>query len=325
MDNVANLSAEDRADVFKETSLKKGIVPAVVEKDFWVCWVLGKLFESESLSKKLLFKGGTSLSKVFGLIERFSEDIDLILNWDEIIQQDPYDVRSKTQQDKFNKAVVEKGCYYIQQNILPEINKLIGNKCELKIEERTPDTINIRYPVAFSEDYLRPEIRLEIGPLALWCPNDQFEIQSYTAEEFPSLFEQPCCKVNAVIAERTFWEKATILHHEAYRAQDKQQPQRYSRHYYDMARMASSSIKDKALKRPDLLKSVVEFKNKFYPQGWARYDLAVPGSLKLIPPDYLVELLKKDYKDMQVMIYGKKPSFDDIIKELLILQNEINQ
>jgi hypothetical protein len=173
--------------------------------------------------------------------------------------------------------------------------------------------------------YLRPEIRLEIGPRALWCPNATHTITLYAAEEFPDLFETPRCRVNVVTAERTFWEKATILHHEANRPQDSIQPQRYSRHYYDMARMAESPIKNRALEKLDLLKSVVLFKGKFFPRGWARYDLAVPGTLRLVPPEFRLTELTRDYDAMQVMIYGQVPDFSEIMDILSDLERQINR
>ncbi len=103
MNNIATLNIEEQANLFNEVAIKKNIPPAIVEKDFWVCWTLGKLFSDSELSKQLVFKGGTSLSKVFNLIERFSEDIDLILNWDLLTDNNPLANRSKTKQDKFNK------------------------------------------------------------------------------------------------------------------------------------------------------------------------------------------------------------------------------
>ncbi len=325
MNIIANLPANQRKELFAETASRKGVLPAIIEKDFWVCWVLSRLFASSNISNKILFKGGTSLSKVFKLIERFSEDIDLILDWNEVTQDNPCKARSKTQQDRFNKDILEKGRYYLHDHMLPEVSTLLSDLCKVEMSDDMPDVIKIRYPAAFSESYLRPEIHLEIGPLALWCPNAAYKIQPYAAEEFPDLFKQAICKVKVVTVERTFWEKATILHHESHRPQLNVQPQRYSRHYYDMARMAKSSIKDIALKRMDLLKSVVEFKDKFYPRGWARYDLAVPGSFKLIPPSYILKALERDYTAMRIMIYGQVPEFSQIIQTLSKLENEINQ
>jgi hypothetical protein len=108
MDKVATLNRENRRQLFQETGAQRGMSPAVVEKDFWVCWTLKHIFSDPQLQKHIVFKGGTSLSKVFGLIERFSEDIDLILDWQLLGygpgQQDPYqDQSSNTQQDRFNK------------------------------------------------------------------------------------------------------------------------------------------------------------------------------------------------------------------------------
>jgi hypothetical protein len=306
MNKVAVLPAEQRAELFSETAARKGIGPAIIEKDFWVCWALSRLFEAETLSSKLLFKGGTSLSKVFHLIERFSEDVD-------------------KQQRKFNEQLSRHGHQYIRDTLLPEIDAVLGDCCQVAASDDSPAVIDVQYPAAYSESYLRPEIRLEIGPRALWCPNATHTITPYAAEEFPDLFETPRCRVNVVTAERTFWEKATILHHEAHRPQDSIQPQRYSRHYYDMARLAESAIKNRALEKLDLLQSVVLFKDKFFPRGWARYDLAVPGSLRLVPPEFRVGELKKDYDAMQVMIYGQIPGFSEIMDVLSGLEQEINQ
>jgi len=299
--------------------------PAIVEKDFWVCWTLGRLFASEDLRSKLMFKGGTSLSKVFGLIERFSEDIDLILDWNEVAKEDPYTERSNTKQDAFNKQIVKQSQEYIKQRFLPEVRSVLGDLCVVSIGEDDPNVIHVKYPGGFSDKYLRPGIRLEIGPLAQWTPNDSYHIHPYAADEFPDLFDQPRCRVQAVAAERTFWEKATILHREAHRSEDNTAPPRYSRHYYDMARMAMAEVKGVALSDLDLLQSVVAFKMKFYPQRWAKYELAWPGTLTLIPPGYIITDLKKDYTEMQMMIYGKAPAFDDILQVLKALEDEINE
>lgn len=171
MNKVASIAAEKRAELFSETAMRKGIGPAIIEKDFWVCWVLSRLFAKESISQRLLFKGGTSLSKAFHLIERFSEDIDLILDWTEVTQDDPLAQRSRSQQQRFNREILNQGQRYVQEQLLPEIHSLLGDLCQVAIAEDSAEVINVRYPVSFPESYLRPEIRLEIGPLALWCPN----------------------------------------------------------------------------------------------------------------------------------------------------------
>lgn len=324
MERIAAWTEQERNDLFRETGARRNMSPAIVEKDFWVCWTLGRLFASEELAPKIMFKGGTSLSKVFGLIERFSEDIDLILDWEHLPSDDPFAERSKTKQDAFNKRIEEQSQEYIANHLLPEVRAVLGDLCTVSRAEDEPDVIHLGYPVGFSDEYLRPEIRLEIGPLAQWTPNDSYHIQPYAAEEFPEVFDQPRCRVQAVRAERTFWEKATILHREAHRSEDKTVPLRVSRHYYDLAQMAGNDVREAAVGDMELLQSVVQFKMRFYPQGWARYDLAKPGTLRLIPPEHVLAEIRKDYEEMQIMIYGEVPPLDDILEVLGDLEDEIN-
>ena len=325
MNSFVKLPQSEQAVYFQQTSEITGFSSEAVEKDFWVVWVLGRLFASDLLTDKILFKGGTSLSKVFGLIRRFSEDIDLILDWNEVVSEDPNIERSKNKQDKFNKEVPKQSRLYIDKIFLPEVRRLLGETCTAEIETSAPDVINIKYPSSFNSGYLRPEIRLEIGPIALWVPNGQYEISSYVAESFPDVFKDSTCHVNAIKAERTFWEKATILHAEAFRPEKKLHLARYSRHYYDLAMMASNAtVKSAALGDLELLHSVVDFKTKFYPASWANYDLAKPGSFKLLPPDHNLKSIAEDYKQMQVMFYGEIPTFDHLMETLQCLEDEIN-
>lgn len=325
MDKVARLSPATRSELIRETAERIELTPSAVEKDFWVVWVLDKLFRSELLADKIIFKGGTSLSKVFGLIRRFSEDIDLILDWNEVVTEDPNLARSNTKQDKFNKAVPELSRKYIADVFLPEVVEALDGVCSVEIEEGAPDVINIRYPTSFESGYLRPEIRLEIGPLALWVPNAQYEIRSYMAETFPDVFDVTSCRVMAIKAERTFWEKATILHAEAFRPESKPLQPRYSRHYYDLAMMAANApVKDAALGNLELLHTVAEFKARFYPASWANYDLAKPGTFKLMPTATNQKLLAHDYEQMEIMFFGEIPQFIDILDALQGLEDDIN-
>ncbi|WP_038249675.1 nucleotidyl transferase AbiEii/AbiGii toxin family protein [Ghiorsea bivora] len=324
MDKVALLSLEERKELFSETAAQKNMSAAVVEKDFWVCWSLSKIFAHDELAKQLMFKGGTSLSKVFHLIERFSEDIDLILDWRIVSGEDPNDERSKSKQDKFNKATNKNTQVYIAGDLLTMVRSVISPVCSCVIAEDDSHVINIQYPAAFSDEYLRPEIRLEIGPLASWFPSDKYTIQPYAAEVFPDVFDHAGCQVKAIKAERTFWEKVTILHQEAHRPKGKVQPARYSRHYYDLAMMANSDVKDEALASMEQLANVVAFKMRFYPSGWSHYETAVPGTLKLIPTEHVLKTLKSDYIGMQNMFFGAYPPFDEMIQTLKGLEDEIN-
>jgi len=325
MHKIARLPEKKRSELFLETAAQKNMTPAIAEKDFWVTFILERIFSSKKLASILIFKGGTSLSKVYRVIERFSEDIDLILDWNLLTSKDPHEDRSKRQQEILNKEINEKAKLFIATNLVEDLQKQVGDICNILVDENDGYVINVRYPSAFDESYLRPEIRLEIGPLAEWMPNEKHKITSYSAEIFPQLFEQPSCEVPTIVAERTFWEKATILHHEANRPEGSIQPRRYSRHYYDLAMMAQSSIKNKALSSLTLLENVVAFKKRFYPRGWADYDAAKLGTLKLLPSPSIEQTLRQDYKNMRSMIFGEYPEFDTILEILKNLENKINR
>ncbi len=330
MNQVATLPEKERNELFTLTAERRGMGSiAVVEKDFWVCWTLKQLYEHPELSKQLIFKGGTSLSKVYGLIDRFSEDIDLVLDWrvvDDV--QDPMGERTKTKQRQLNEALNEKACAYIAETMVPRLEEALGLHCELDIKPEEKDQghiVRVSYPKTTKTGGLLPYIQLEIGPLASWLPHSEHDITPYAAETFPDQFDAPQCAVRAIDAERTFWEKATILHHEAHRPEDSAIPERYSRHYYDLCLMAADeTLKASALEKLDLLDDVVLFKKKFYPRGWANYDAAKPGTLKLIPPDHILNVMEKDYAAMQEMIFGRSPPFEEIIVSLTALETEIN-
>ena len=330
MNSVAQLSAADRHELFQETATQRGVSAAVIEKDFWVCWVLKQLFTDSALRTQLVFKGGTSLSKVYNLIDRFSEDIDLILDWRLLgygpDREDPYqEFPSNTQQDRFNKQVNARAAQYIADTLIHEINRTFAQFADVSTTVTTddPQTINVTYPAAFSEDYLRPEVRLEIGPLAAWSPSGRYTIQPYAAESFPHVFEDPTCPVVAISAERTFWEKATILHQQAHRTTPI--PPRYSRHYYDLYKLATSPLCGAALEKLGLLREVAFFKRRFYLSAWASYETAIPGSLRLLPNAKHLTTLQKDYSDMAMMIFGEPPAFDHIAQSLRELEDRINR
>lgn len=324
MDSVARFSTAQRRELFSEAAARLGMTPAVVEKDFWVTWALDRLFATPELARLLMFKGGTSLSKVYGLIERFSEDIDLILDWRILGGDDPLAERSRTRQAELNEAINREAQAYIAGPLLASLVAALAGIGECRIGEDDPHVIEVRYPAAFGDIYLRPEVRLEIGPLAAWLPHEEGRISAYAAQAFPELFTKRETTVRTIRAERTFWEKATILHQEAHRPEDSPQPARYSRHYYDLARMTASPVKAAALADRELLASVVEFKQRFYPRSWARYDLAVPGSLRLLPGEHVLAAVGADYRAMSDMIFGQIPDFADIVTQLRALENEIN-
>lgn len=328
MNNIAQLQPAQRKDLFRQTAAQRGLTEQIVEKDFWVCWVLKQLFDSP-LKDRLIFKGGTSLSKVYSLIERFSEDIDLILNWTGNPLGNPMAEMSKNKRRKFNDDLLAWGNQCIREEIYPIVRNFCGDTCHAVLEkENTGDAIiAIQYPQAFPLDsYLRPEIRLEIGALAAWDPHQTAIIKSYAAEQYPRLFSEPEVSVQVTSAARTFWEKATILHTEAGRPQSGSFRPRYSRHYYDMVMLARDpAVKAAAFADLPLLARVVDFKKRFYSGSkWLAYDQAKPGSFRILPPTYFENDLRADYALMRTMIYGEYPPFEQIIAELETLLNEIN-
>ncbi|GAB1262174.1 nucleotidyl transferase AbiEii/AbiGii toxin family protein [Aurantivibrio plasticivorans] len=325
MEKVAGLNQQQRRELFGQTAAAMDTVPAIIEKDFWVVWVLDKLFSHPRLQHILQFKGGTSLSKVFDVIGRFSEDIDLILDWREVVEEEPRAERSKTQQVKFNQATNQQAIEYIRKTLFPDISECLAPLCECRVDADNQYAIVAKYPALYDAGYIRPEILLEIGPLAAWSPSDKFPVQAYAAQHFPRLFERAQCTVPTILPERTFWEKATILHQEAHRTADKPMPLRYSRHYYDLALLAKSPVKQKALADLALLTEVAEFKRQFYPANWARYDLAATGQLRLMPPEQRRGEIAADYEKMQQMIFAKPLSLDEIMATLEELEHDVQQ
>ena len=324
MEKFLKLSDKEREEIFQEAALKRGVPPAIMEKDFWVCWVLKKLFEDKYLSRILVFKGGTSLSKVFNIIERFSEDVDLILDWRVVTDLDPLQKISRTKQAKLNQCIDEKAASYIFGELKERINVVFESVCSVEADKDDNHILHVNYPGTFKDQYITPRIKLEIGPLASWVPNDEYAVTPYLNDVFPELLNSGRFNLRSIKAERTFWEKVTILHHEAHRPEKSRVPLRYSRHYYDVFLLNQSGIKDSALRDIKLLKDVVEFKDRFYPRGWARYDLAKPGTMKLVPQDHVLKSLKSDYKSMKNMIFGKTPEFDEIMQSIKQLEKEIN-
>lgn len=330
MYNVANISDNDKRILFRNTAQQMGVHESIVEKDFWVCLTLDYLFHLNCYRNLFIFKGGTSLSKAYGLIHRFSEDIDLILDWQVLGygRNEPWNPRSKTQQDRFNKEANDKGAEFLKTALLPLLNEnfsaMLKNRVEFRIDE-DPLVIKFNYPLVFEESPVMQSIRLEIGVLAAWSPSNLKVITPYVADNYRKIFQKPNTQIKTAAAERTLWEKLTILHQEANRPQNKPMPPRYSRHYYDLYCIANSSYKEKAFKNLDLLDDVVKFKQKFYPRSWARYENAKPGSIMLVPPRYNLGVLRNDYESMKSMLYGDYPTFDELMDFIGLLENEINQ
>ncbi len=329
MNKVACLSNKDRQDLFLGTARKMGINAAVVEKDFWVCWTLAYLFNTSPWKRNFSFKGGTSLSKAYNLIQRFSEDIDLIIDWTLLgyRKDEPWEARSTSGQEKFNDEANARALGFLHETFAPELRigfaGLLGKDVEISVDSE--QNVFFHYPKSFSNSAILQAIRLELGPLAAWVPSESRVIKPYAAEQYPAVFGNPETSVRTVMAKRTFWEKATILHQEAQRDEKRTLPLRYSRHYYDLYRMAKTTVKNDAFKDLDLLKEVIAFKRRFYRCPWAKYEEALPGSIQLMPPECHVRDLEKDYQAMQSMLFGEIPTFTEIIGSIEALEKEIHE
>lgn len=333
MITIAKSSDTEREVLFGNAAERAGISnPAIVEKDFWVCFALDYLFHKSPWPTSFIFKGGTSLSKAYHVIERFSEDIDLIMDWRLLGYgiREPWEERSKTQQDKFNKKTVAEASKFLSETFVPQMEKDLSAMLDrhidvcMDLDDKEQCTVNFFYPHVFDTNYIRQEIRLEIGPLAEWVPSHRVAIVSIAGEQFPSAFRQTETIVPTVDVERTFWEKVTILHKTAASYEQKGIPARYARHYYDLFQMSRSDVKSKAFSRKELLEQDVRFKLKFYYAKNASYETAHIGTVRLLPGADAIKDLSIDYEHMTDMIYGEKPSFDEIMDSIAQLEQEIN-
>ena len=327
-DKLVNLPKEELDAIIRDVASKKKTSDAIVEKDFWVCLILDYLFHQSPWRNRMVFKGGTSLSKAYNLIERFSEDIDIILDWRLLgyAADYPYEIRSNNQQDIINKEIIAKTNEFIIKVLIPrmveDLNNIVKRKLRISFQD---DAVVIEYGNTYSNTSILNNIRLEIGALAAWTPTQEVAIRPYISEVYPNEFGDNFFTVRTTTPERTFWEKATILHREAFRPDSSKVPSRMSRHYYDIDRMAKLGVLDKALLQPELLEQVASFKAKFYPQKWARYDLANFESLRLVPPTSALDELRRDYEAMEGMFYGLYPKFEELMKNISEIEKKIKK
>jgi hypothetical protein len=327
------LPADERRLYIEQAALRRNVSPVVLEKDFWVCWLLGILFESQ-FAGSLVFKGGTSLSKAFGVIERFSEDVDLSLA--PVFLQLPEAGTSRNQANKWmTKAEAACGAA-VQSQIGPAMEAAVtgtlGKNARPWFEFLTDSLTNspvllFHYPSSQPAglDYLRRSVKLEFGSLTDQQPVGRHAIRPWLADVLPEVFPDWRCEVVALEMERSFWEKATILHTEYHRPADKPTPDRFSRHYADTAAMAKHPTASKAVEQHDLRNRVVEWKSQFFGSSWANYDRAKPGTFRLVPPPERQAALRRDYRAMRDMYLTEPANFEDILTTLAELENRINE
>lgn len=333
------LTEAQRDLAFEQTAAVRGLDPVIVEKDFWVCWLLGVLWGLPSIAPSLVFKGGTSLSKVHRIIDRFSEDIDLSLAPDFVgARTDLLDAgNSVTQRDRAMRSMQERCVVTVKDRVKPELERAIiavlgepqnGDWLDYHFDEdgQTP-VLYFRYPSKrlTGATYIVRAVKLELGSLTDQQPTARHAITPFVAEQYPVLFVEWVCEVVALDLARTFWEKATILHVEFHRPDEKLSPSRYSRHYADVARMLLHSGADGFLVDDAMRARVVSWKDQMFPRAWARYDLAKPGSFRLMPSANRRDDLARDYLAMRPMFMSEPPSFTQVLEQLAEAENKINR
>ncbi len=327
-----SLPPEERLLYFGQAAIRRNISPVVLEKDFWVCWLLGVLFGSE-FAGSLVFKGGTSLSKVFGVIDRFSEDIDLSLS-PEFLGL-PEAGTSRTQANRWMERA-EAAC---TESVRGRTAPVLGATLEGVLGEReggwlefvtdpatSSPVLFFHYPTAQPTgfDYLRRSVKLEFGSLTDQQPAGRHAVRPWLAEVLPAAFPEWRCEVVALEAERTFWEKATILHAEHHRPAGKPTPDRFSRHYADTAALARHPASAGAADQHALRERVVEWKGRFFGSAWANYALARPGTFRLLPQAARLPALRRDYEAMRDMYLSEPLPFDGVMAALAELERRIN-
>src|ERR1700733_2733537 len=334
MDSFAKLKPDERQPYLEETAARCDFTRTAVEKDFWVCWTLRHLFALEKLPA-LSFKGGTSLSKVFGLINRFSEDIDISINRAALGfsgERDPGNQaltknKRETLRTELSAAIIKE----VRSDILPKLHvrfqSVLGNDgWELVPSEDANEemTLLFRYPHIFKYDaYLGTQIKIEFGR-GDQEPSEKAPVTPFVAERFPDMFVDKSAVVIALDSQRTFWEKVTLLHAENHRPDPTKLKPNMARHWSDVAVMSSAERFNDQNLSLKLLNDVIKFKQAHFPSNWAHFETAVAPTLLIVPNETLRGILRKDYQQMEEMFPGKRLSFDEILVVLAGLQARMN-
>lgn len=337
MSRLAGQTREERGVFIQEAAARLGTLPVIVEKDYWVCWLLGRLFADPRWEPHLVFKGGTSLSKVFNAIRRFSEDIDLSVS--PVLLGHPEseldEAPSKTMRQKrfenLQTACAELVADRLRRDLETVARKHLGPREQgswfrYEVDPRTDSPVlwfDYDSSLPAGGGYIVPAVKLEFGSLTDQRPVGWHTITPMLAEVLPGL-EEERDKVVAMEVERTFWEKATILHSEYHRPAGQAVGDRFSRHYSDFAALWKQPAGAASLGRLDLLARVALFKARFFGSSWANYDDAKPGSLRLVPPANREAELRQDYAKMEPMFLAPPPAFEEVVEALGDAEVRIN-
>jgi predicted nucleotidyltransferase component of viral defense system len=330
MNNFLKISNKRQINALEKIAKTLKIVPQAIEKDVWVTAILRALF-ALPYAEHLSFKGGTSLSKCYNLINRFSEDIDIAINREFL---GFVGTLSKTQiSDKLRRAACSFVREKLQFDLANEIENQEIDKTLFSVEVNItpisttdPEIIEVHYKSLYNElSYLKPIVKLEVSGRSMNEPLRKIALQSLVDKEFSSTsFAEKPFEVNAVVPERTSWEKICLLHEEFAKPREFMRSERMSRHLYDLVRMFDMGIVEKALADKDLFKSIVEHRRIFIGLKGFDYDTLSPETICIIPPENVIAQWQKDYETMrETMIYGESLPFDKLIDRIKQLNERI--
>ena len=330
----------DRRDLFLTTAARLGTPVQNVEKDFWVCWTLDALFNGlPAGGPRLLFKGGTSLSKAFGLISRFSEDIDITVfraDLGQPVEADELEGLSGKKRRAKLEAIRSACQAYIQGPFILQLTELAaralpqgGFKVAPDEDDKDGQTVLFWYPTvtATEGDYIRAAVKIEAGAKSALDPHIGATVTPYVAEDLPDL-DLSVGNVTTVKPERTFWDKIMIVHglRQWYenRGELRHGGQRVSRHYYDLYRLAQA--KDIANWQADqqLASDCAIHARQFFGSPDLGLETAVGGSFTLKPGDAMHLALARDYMAMSGMIFGKVPPLDAVLATVAAMEQVLN-
>jgi hypothetical protein len=338
MDAFLQIPKARRLLAFQQVDDVMGLQAVSVEKDFWVCWTLRELFSLPGIGSHLTFKGGTSLSKAWKLIERFSEDIDIIVDKEALGfggEAAPDRAPSNKQRKARLEALIATCREWVQGKLQPalraRLEETIGKKgWLLEVDPDMPggQCLLFHYPSAFASGtagYVRPVVKIELGARSDDWPHEERTILPYVTEHFPALDPAPAFPVRVLAAERTFWEKACLLHEETFRPAEKPRKLRMARHYYDLWCLIRAGIGEAALAQPALFQRVAEHRELFFRFSWVDYSTHKPGTFRLTPPPTHLSSWKADYTDMLgPMFFGNTPSFEEMITAATMFEDIFN-
>ena len=325
-----NIENEEKIAIFNAVATEKGMKPFAVEKDWWVSRTLEIIF-SMDIAQHLVFKGGTSLSKAWKLIQRFSEDIDLAIDREYFFKSDKDWEKKEITALRKEASLFSTGVFFdkLKEEFLKKgFNGLVFKVIEAKDSDQDPRIIEIYYPnlIAQPSEYVLPRVQIEIGCRSLREP---FSVQTFGAlvdEVYADRdFAEPFFQVPTVNPERTFLEKIFLLHEEFHRPQEKMRVDRLSRHLYDVYQLSKAGVSDKAINDKELYETIVAHRYKFARIGGVNYNNHNPKTLNPVPPPELMDDWEKDYaKMLEDMIYEEeKPTFADLIENLNILRMQL--